>query len=60
MAKLIHSKFGYETREYIQADARLEKWLKQKKKDDPKQDRPFIVPKEKRETIKIDWRRGDM
>ena len=60
MAKLIHSKFGYETREYIQADARLEKWLKQKKKDDSKQDRPFIVPKEKRETIKIDWRRGDM
>ncbi|WP_368293562.1 hypothetical protein [Latilactobacillus sakei] len=29
--KLIHSKYGYETPEWTAADARLEKWLKQKK-----------------------------
>lgn len=45
MAKIIHSKFGYETREYIQADARLEKWLKQKKKDVHKKERPFNMHK---------------
>lgn len=33
MAKLFHSKYGYETPEWTAADARLEKWLKQKKKD---------------------------
>lgn len=31
MAKMIHSKYGYETREWIQADARLDKWLKDKR-----------------------------
>lgn len=60
MAKLIHSKFGYETREYIQADARLEKWLKQKKKGESEMVHPFNLPKKERGTIKIDWRRGDM
>ncbi|MHC6536725.1 hypothetical protein ACYUMT_07505 [Latilactobacillus sakei] len=34
MPKLIHSKYGYETPEWTAADARLEKWLKQKKKDE--------------------------
>lgn len=34
----------------------LDRQIKQKKKDDSKQDRLFIVPKEKRETIKIDWK----
>ncbi|AZP90609.1 hypothetical protein [Pediococcus acidilactici] len=55
IVKLIHSKYGYETPEWTAADAKLEKWLKQKKKDDPKMDRPFIMPKKERETIKIDW-----
>lgn len=60
MAKLINSKFGYETKEWIQADAELEKWLKNKKKDESEMVRPFNLPKKERETIKIDWRRGDM
>lgn len=34
IARLIHSKFGYQTPEWTAADARLEKWLKQKKKDE--------------------------
>lgn len=34
MPKLIHSKYGYETPEWTAADARLEKWLKQKKIDE--------------------------
>lgn len=33
IAKLIHSKYGYQTTEWTAADARLERWLKQKKKD---------------------------
>ncbi|WKF70474.1 hypothetical protein QYM39_06070 [Pediococcus pentosaceus] len=56
MAKLIHSKFGYETREYIQADARLEKWLKQKKRGKSEMVRPFNLPKKERDKIRIDWR----
>ena len=32
MAKMIHSKYGYETREWIQADARLDKWLKNRRR----------------------------
>ncbi|WP_165815158.1 hypothetical protein [Levilactobacillus bambusae] len=28
---MIHSKFGYEPRAFVNADARLEKWLKQEK-----------------------------
>lgn len=60
IVKLIHSKYGYETPEWTAADAKLEKWLKQHRKDDSKQNRPFIVHKKERETIKIDWRRGDM
>ena len=32
----IHTKYGYETREYVEADARLEKWLKKKKRDELK------------------------
>ncbi|KHO13116.1 hypothetical protein OA78_0864 [Latilactobacillus curvatus] len=34
IVKLIHSKYGYETPEWAAADARLEKWLKQKKKEE--------------------------
>lgn len=32
MAVMIHSKYGYEPLEWVQADARLDKWLKQKKR----------------------------
>ena len=60
MAKLINSKFGYETKEWIEADAELEKWLKNKKKSNPKVDCSFNLPEKERETIKIDWRRGGM
>ncbi|WP_171030792.1 hypothetical protein [Pediococcus stilesii] len=52
IVKLIHSKYGYETPEWAAVDAKL----KQHKKDDYKQDRPFIMPKKKQETMKIDWK----
>ncbi len=32
MSRMIHCKYGYETREWIQADARLDKWIKDKKR----------------------------
>lgn len=38
MPKLIHSKYGYETPEWTAADARLEKWLKQKKEEKRRSD----------------------
>ncbi|XRJ98172.1 hypothetical protein ACPBEI_05490 [Latilactobacillus sakei] len=38
IAKLIHSKYGYETPEWTAADARLEKWLKQKKDEKRRSD----------------------
>lgn len=31
MSKMIHTKFGYETQEWANTDAELEKWLKEKK-----------------------------
>ncbi|WP_172188900.1 hypothetical protein [Lentilactobacillus kribbianus] len=31
MSKMIHTKFGYETQEWANADAELEKWLREKK-----------------------------
>lgn len=31
MSKMIHTKFGYETQEWANADAELEKWLRDKK-----------------------------
>ncbi len=55
------TKWGYISPTEIRIFSDLDKQFKQqRKKDDPKADRPFIVPKEKRETIKVDWRRGDM
>lgn len=39
MPKMIHSKYGYEPPEYVQADARLDKWLaEQKAKQRPETD----------------------
>ncbi|WP_187347429.1 hypothetical protein, partial [Lactiplantibacillus plantarum] len=32
MAAMIHSKYGYEPPEWVQADARLDKWYKDKKR----------------------------
>lgn len=53
MPKLIHSKYGYETPEWTAADARLEKWLKQKKKDEKRRSdnerRIFVQKNNKKE-----------
>lgn len=32
MSVMIHSKYGYEPPEWVQADARLDKWYKDKKR----------------------------
>lgn len=32
MAVMIHSKYGYEPPEWVQADSRLDKWYKDKKR----------------------------
>jgi len=32
MARMIHSKYGYEPYEWVRVDARLDKWLKHKKR----------------------------
>lgn len=32
MAAMIHSKYGYEPPEWVQADARLDRWYKDKKR----------------------------
>lgn len=47
MAKLFHSKYGYETPEWTAADARLEKWLKHKKDEKRRSDNErciFVQP----------------
>lgn len=31
MSRMIHSKYGYEPPEWVQADSRLDKWYKDKK-----------------------------
>ncbi|MCI2961029.1 hypothetical protein [Pediococcus pentosaceus] len=54
------TKYGWCSPTEIKIFGELDRQIKQKKKDDSKQDRPFIMPKKERETIKIDWRRGDM
>ncbi|MCT3305718.1 hypothetical protein EFP30_04725 [Lactiplantibacillus pentosus] len=38
MEKMIRSKYGYEPPEWVQADARLDKWYKDKKRRASKQD----------------------
>lgn len=55
------TKWGYISPTEIRVFSDLDKQFKQqRKKDDPKADRPFSLPKKERKTIKIDWRRGDM
>lgn len=39
MSRMIHTKYGYETREQASADARLEKWLANKKRIDQRKRR---------------------
>lgn len=54
------TKYGWCSPIEIKVFGELDRQIKQHKKDDSKQDRPFIMPKNKHETIKIDWRCGDM
>lgn len=51
------TKYGWCSQTEIKIFGELDREIKQKKKDGSKQDCPFIVPKEKRETIKIDWKK---
>lgn len=46
MAVMIHSKYGYEPPEWVQADARLDKWYKGKKRR-AKQHGAFSLDKNK-------------
>lgn len=50
MAVMIHSKYGYEPPEWVQADARLDKWWKDKKRR-AKQHGAFCLEKNKEEAI---------
>lgn len=50
------TKYGWCSSTEIKIFGELDRQIKQKKKDDSKQDRLFIMPKEKRETIKIEWK----
>ena len=45
MAKMIRSKYGYEPPEWVQADARLDKWYKDKRR--AKQHGAFNLDKNK-------------
>ena len=45
MAKMIRSKYGYEPPEWVQADARLDKWYKDKRR--AKQHGAFSLEKNK-------------
>lgn len=47
------TKYGWCSQTETKIFGELDREIKQKKRGDSKQDRPFIVPKEKRETIKI-------
>ncbi|MBS0950695.1 hypothetical protein ABC426_11760 [Lactiplantibacillus plantarum] len=45
MAAMLHSKYGYEPPEWVQADARLDKWYKDKRR--AKQHGAFSLGKNK-------------
>ena len=45
MSRMIHSKYGYEPPEWVQADARLDKWCKDKRR--AKQHGAFSLVKNK-------------
>ncbi|QAB23075.1 hypothetical protein EPT59_04715 [Lactiplantibacillus plantarum] len=46
MPRMIHSKYGYEPPEWVQADARLDRWYKDKKRR-AKQHGAFSLDKNK-------------
>ncbi|WP_436669531.1 hypothetical protein [Lactiplantibacillus plantarum] len=46
MPRMIHSKYGYEPPEWVQADSRLDKWCKDKKRR-AKQHGAFSLDKNK-------------
>ncbi|MDV2911450.1 hypothetical protein R0H03_06205 [Pediococcus acidilactici] len=50
------TKWGYISPTEIRIFSDLDKQFKQRKKDDPKVDRPFIVHKKDSEKIRINWR----
>lgn len=50
MAAMIHSKYGYEPPEWVQADARLDRWYKDKKRR-AKQHDAFRLDKNNEEAI---------
>ncbi|AOB20763.1 hypothetical protein [Lactiplantibacillus plantarum] len=47
MTQMIHSKYGYEPPEWVQADARLDRWYKDKKRR-AKQHGAFSLEKKRR------------
>ncbi|AUV70949.1 hypothetical protein C1940_08775 [Lactiplantibacillus plantarum subsp. plantarum] len=47
MAKMIRSKYGYEPPEWVQADARLDRWYKNKRR--AKQHGAFSLEKNKKD-----------
>ncbi|PKX52823.1 hypothetical protein BIS21_07295 [Lactiplantibacillus plantarum] len=47
MAAMIHSKYGYEPPEWVQADSRLDKWCKNRKRRASKQG-TFSLEKKRR------------
>ncbi|WP_349612221.1 hypothetical protein [Lactiplantibacillus plantarum] len=51
MAAMIHSKYGYEAPEWVQADARLDKWYMDKKRRTNKHG-AFRLDKNKKVVIK--------
>lgn len=51
MAKMIRSKYGYEPPEWVQADARLDRWYKDKKRRANKHG-AFSLAKNKKVVIK--------
>ena len=46
MAAMIHSKYGYESPEWVQADSRLDRWYKDKRR--AKQHGAFRLGKKRR------------
>ncbi|MEN8552123.1 hypothetical protein [Lactiplantibacillus plantarum] len=50
MAVMIHSKYGYELPEWVQADSQLDKWCKDKKRR-AKKHGAFSLDKNKKATV---------
>lgn len=52
MSRMIHSKYGYEPPEWVQADARLDRWYKDKKRR-AKQHGAFVLDRRRRKNHEI-------